>query len=87
MKRRNIIDEVMGEHIPMPGCPQLIVTRSAAWRALSDMGHETDARKSRFGSVDYMVFSKKATTEPLSDVTFRDQAFAAMRDQDHEAPP
>lgn len=83
MKRRNIIDEVMNEHIPMPGCPQLIVTRAAAWQFLAELGYDQQpkagTRGPRFDTVDYMVMSKKPLNEPLSDLTFRDHAFEYMR--------
>jgi hypothetical protein len=78
-RRISILDRVMNEHIAMPGCPQLIVTRGQAWHMLAALGYETDTRKTRFGSVDYMVMSKHETDEPLSDDAFREMVFAEMR--------
>ena len=82
-RRRNFIDELMAEHIAMPGFPQLIVTRDEAWRVLTDMGCDQVPRAGqgmRFDTVDYMVMSKRALDEPLSDAELRDRVFAAMRE-------
>lgn len=79
--RGRFIDELMAEHIQMPGAPDLIVTRAEAWDFLASCGYETDSRKSQFGSVDYMVFNPRraAIDAPLSSPEIRDRMFAAMR--------
>lgn len=68
--KRNIVDDVMNEAIPMPGAPQLIVTRGWAYQWLKRMGYNTDPRAG-FASVDYMVFGNRRLTpvnEPLTDL-------------------
>lgn len=79
MRNATIVDRLMGEHIEMPGCPQLVVTRAEAWHFLASIGCETDTRKSQFGSVDYMVFRRNAVDAPLSNPAFRDRVFAVMK--------
>lgn len=67
-KTHPIIQAVMDEHIQLPGCPQLIVTRGWAYRWLRDeLGYDPTARG--FASLDYMVFGRKETKEPLTDLT------------------
>lgn len=70
--------ELMAEHIQMPGCPDLIVTRAQAWSFLISIGHPSQGG---FGSVDYMVMNPRRNSLdlPLSDDTLREQAFAVMR--------
>lgn len=79
-RKTRFMDELMAEHISMPGCPGLVVTRAEAYAELVKLGCQTDTRKTQFGSVDYMVFNPRrvALDEPLSPVAFRDQVFAAM---------
>lgn len=93
-RRPNVIDELMNEHIEMPGCPQLIVTRAQAYRFLTEItepGPWSPTENSvpvvrqhtsnLFRTADYMVFNSRrvAVDEPLSAPEFRDRVFAAMR--------
>lgn len=58
----------MAEHIPLPGAPQIIVTRAFAYDLLVRWGYPPIGG---FGSVDYMVFGGRnlhASTEPLTDL-------------------
>ena len=79
-RKPSFMDELMAEHITMPGCPDLIVTRADAYAFLKSLGYTTDPRESQFGCVQYMVFNPRrvALDEPLSPVEFRDRVFAAM---------
>lgn len=69
-RKENIVDRVMNEAIPMPGSPQLIVTRGWAYQWLKRMGYNTDP-KAGFASVDYMVFGSRMrpVDEPLTDLS------------------
>ena len=61
------VQAVFDEHIALPGCPQIIVTRGWAYSWLRDsLGYDPRARG--FASLDYMVFGKRETREPLTDV-------------------
>jgi hypothetical protein len=62
---RQIVDDLMTEHVPMPGMPQVIVTRHFCYLWLKSQGY--DSKRKGFGSLDYMAFGRKATIEPLTD--------------------
>ncbi len=58
----------MDEHIQLPGCPQVIVTRGWAYRWLRDnLGYDPKARG--FASLDYLAFGRREVAEPLTDLT------------------
>ena len=80
--KSSLVSRLMSEHIPMPGCPQLIVTRGDAWQLLTDLGYDQVPRSGqgqRFDTVDYMVMNRQAVDMPLSDADVRDAIFAAWR--------
>jgi hypothetical protein len=82
MRRERFIDALMAEHIQMPGCPDLIVTRAEAWHFLTSLGYREQARSGYgFDTVDYMVMNprQRALTDPLSPPEVRERVFAAMR--------
>lgn len=56
----------MAEPIRLPGCPQVIVPRSFAWKFLLDCGMDPKIRG--FGSIDYMVMHQASSSEPMSDL-------------------
>lgn len=68
--RRNIMAEVMNAHIPLLGCPDIIVTRIWAYRWYVKMGMSQNPAD-RFMSADWAAFGldKRATEEPLTDLT------------------
>jgi hypothetical protein len=62
-----IIQAVMDEHVALPGCPEIVVTRGWAYRWLTTtLGF--DPKERGFGSVDYMVFGRREVDAPLSDL-------------------
>jgi len=62
------MDALFDEHVRLPGCPDLIVTRGWAYLWLRDAcGHDPLARG--FASLDYLVFGRRAVDVPLSDLT------------------
>lgn len=68
--RRNFMSELMAEHVRMPGCPQMIVTRGWAVVFFRDeLGHDPKARG--FASLDYLIFGgcRPTVNEPLSDLS------------------
>lgn len=67
-RRRNILDEVMAEHIHLPGCPELVVTRAFAYDWLQKVGYSPSGRG--FASLDYAVFHQRPTDEELSDLSY-----------------
>lgn len=76
-----VVDVLMAEHIQLPGCPQIIVTRGWAYTFLRDeLGYSPKARG--FGSIDYMVFGREETNEPLTDLTIPEcqSVFALMKE-------
>lgn len=67
-RRETLMDQVMAEPIPLPGAPQLIVTRGWAYQWLKKLGYPLVGG---FGSVDYMVFGGRnlhSSPEPLTDL-------------------
>jgi hypothetical protein len=68
-RKPTFMDELMNEHIPLPGCPQIIVTRGWAYQWLKDrLGYDPSARG--FASIDYLVFGRrKSVALPLTDLT------------------
>lgn len=55
----------LGEHIPLPGCPQIIVTRAWAHNWLREaLGFDPRSRV-----LDYMAFGRRETAEPLTDLS------------------
>ena len=69
-RRPNAIDALMAEHIQLPGAPQIIVTRGWAYTFFRDeLGYDPHARG--FASLDYLVFGKRATEQPLTDMTIQ----------------
>jgi hypothetical protein len=62
------LQAVLDEHIALPGCPQIIVTRGWCSVWLRDaLGY--DPKATGFGSIDYMSFGHKPVDEPLTDLT------------------
>ena len=70
-RRVRPFDAVMNEHIPMPGFPQIIVTRGFAHQWLR--AHGWDESEHGYGSLDYSIFQTRATSEPLTDPAERDR--------------
>lgn len=60
---KQIVNEFMNEHIHLPGCPQVIVTRAWAHSWLVETGYDGG-----WQSMDRMCFGAKETSEPLSDL-------------------
>ena len=75
--RRTIIDEVMAEHIFMPGFLDMIVHRGFAYQWLKDCGWNPSERG--FGSLDYQVFSKRPVEYPLTEDAIRDTRLNEVR--------
>lgn len=68
MKMRATIQAVFDEHVALPGCPQIIVTRGWLYPWLRDhFGYDEKARG--FASLDYIVFGRKEVREPLTDLS------------------
>jgi hypothetical protein len=66
--RNQFFQELMDEHIYLPGCPQIVVTRGWAYSWLRDkLGWNPSERG--FGSLDYVIFRPDATNEPLTELT------------------
>jgi hypothetical protein len=80
MPRTNIMDTVMNEHIRLPGCPQIIVTRAFAWDWLQKVGYSPEDKG--FGGLDYAVFHQLTPCEePLTDIaSVADFLDAVVRD-------
>ena len=70
-RRVRPIDAIMNEQIPMPGFPQIIVTRGFAHQWLR--AHGWDESEHGYGSLDYSIFQTRATSEPLTDPAERDR--------------
>jgi hypothetical protein len=68
--RRRILDEVMAEHVHMPGFPQLIVTRGFVYEYLKSHGWDESERG--IGSLDHLVFMPRGVNDPLTDPAERD---------------
>jgi hypothetical protein len=67
-KQSAIVDAMFNEHIELPGCPQIVVTRAWAYRWLRDsLGFDPKARG--FASLDYLVFARRETQAPLTDLS------------------
>lgn len=66
-RKPTFMDELMAEPIPLQGVLGVIVTRGFAYQWLKDCGFDPSDRG--YASLDYMVFSHKASTEPLTDLT------------------
>ena len=62
--------QIMGEHVEMPGFPQLIVTRHFVYHWLRARGWTPEARG--FGSLDYTTFGREASALPLTEEAERD---------------
>ena len=74
---QRFFQELMDEHVIMPGCPQLVVTRGFVYSFLTDkLGYDKSERG--FGSVDYLTFRREAVNAPLSDLTQYEGLFAMM---------
>jgi hypothetical protein len=67
---------VLGEHIHMPGVPQLIVTRAFAWQWW--VGHGWPGPKHGIGSLDHRVYLPAPVDDPLTDVETRDQTMESV---------
>ena len=80
-RRRNLFQELMDEHIRLPGVPQLVVTRGYAYQWLLMCGYDPAVKG--FGSIDYAVFSPKPLEGPLMDLEpyreFLDGVLADLR--------
>ena len=64
----NTVTVFLDEHISLPGCPQIIVTRIWAYNWLRDtLGY--DPKERGFGSIDYMAFGRREVAEPLTDLS------------------
>ncbi len=74
--RRRIVDEVLEEHIRMPGMPGLIVTRGFALQWWEQQGWA--GPKHGIGSLDHYVMLPKPLDEPLTDPELRDYNLEGM---------
>jgi hypothetical protein len=66
MAKRDFISEYMGQHIPLPGYPQIIVTRSFAYHFFKDCGLSTDSREKH--NCDRLIAFAHETSALLSDL-------------------
>lgn len=64
--KNTTIDRIMAQHIRLPGCPQIVVTRGFAYNWLKDTGMNPSRRG--FGSIDYLVHAPTALDAPLTDL-------------------
>lgn len=78
MRRANILDELMAEHVQFPGFPQIITTRGFVYQFLKGCGWKPCERG--FGSLDYMAFGRKAVDAPLYPDELRDSLLTQVRD-------
>lgn len=76
MARRNLMDEIMAEHIRLPGCPQFVVTRAFAYQWLKDCGY-SDRDPDRL--LDRMVFLARERSEPLTDLADHEEWLAGVQ--------
>ena len=67
---RDTMTQLMGEHVEMPGFPQLIVTRHFVYYWLKAHGWKPEERG--FGSLDYTVFGRAASALPCTENVERD---------------
>lgn len=78
-----IVERLMGEHVPMLGMPQVIVTRAFCYQWLKARGWN-DGRPNHsqngycFQSLDYAAFGRAATSAPLTDDAERDRLLEMM---------
>lgn len=77
MKRQTLLTELMNEAVEFPGLPQIITTRGFAYQWLKDCGWNESERG--YGSLDYIVFARKAVDLPLYDGVLRDNLLAQVR--------
>lgn len=70
-RRTNIVDEVMNEHVPMLGMPQVIVTRGFCYQWLKNV-YGWDMKAKGFASLDYAAFGRRETDKPLTTEHERD---------------
>lgn len=71
-RKPTILDVIMNEAIRLPGCPQIIVTRSWAWGWLKRQGfQECPKADSLYSNIQWMVCGPHArmVDEPLTDLT------------------
>lgn len=83
--RRRIVDEVLEEHIRMPGMPGLIVTRGFALQWWGEQGWA--GPKQGIGSLDHYVMLPKPVDEPLTDPELRDYNLEGMARSLSQANP
>ena len=66
MRRRNALDEIMAEHVRMPGAPGIIVERGWLYQWFKGQGYDPSARG--YASMEWMTFGscRPAVEEPLT---------------------
>lgn len=75
--RRDIVAELMAEHIRMPGFPSLIVTRARAYDWLRSIGYLST--REGVQSADRMCFAQVAQSdEPLTEESYCERMLALM---------
>ena len=68
MAAKAIVAAVMAEPVALPGCPDIIVTRGWLYAWLRDsLGYDQKGRG--FASLDYLVFGRRQSAEPLTDLS------------------
>ena len=60
------MSELFAEHIPMPGCPQMIVTRAFLYNFLCDCGWDPTAQG--IGSLEWTVMHHAPVADLLTDL-------------------
>lgn len=85
MKCPSLLSLIMSEHIPMPGFPQLIVTRHFCYQWLLSLGWSDSERG--YGSLDYTTFAPTTTLSPLTPDTERDYWLGQVAEDFRRDPP
>ena len=70
MQAVSMMTRLMGEHVEMPGFPQIIVTRHFVYHWLKARGWKPEERG--FSSLDYTVFARAVSVLPLTEDAERD---------------
>lgn len=77
MVKTRLLDAIMQEAIPMPGFPQLIVSRGWLYQWLVSCGWKMSERG--YGSLDYIVFSTLKVANALTNIDERDYWLSQVR--------
>ncbi len=67
-RKPSFFQQIMDEHVHMPGFPQLIVRRGYVHSYYKRLGWDESERG--YGSLDYTVFASPKTSEPLTEADF-----------------